>query len=229
MEINSQNNNILKGYNMLLYFGGSMTMFEPNEECIIDFWTKGILRTLPISSTNPNFIKAASQLRESCVDNKFCGKLMREDYLRLFGRNGIALAPPYESIYNNKSAQYSHDQHGSVTEFYKAYGWESKFKGKINDDHLGVELLFLTLLIEKYIALDDEACRGEMKNEIHRFIDRHILSWIAEWNVQVQEHANTVGFKGIGTLILACIEDISSIFGQKKTMNISTGYLKNLD
>lgn len=227
MELNSQHNNILKGYNMLLYFAGSMIMYEPNEECITDFWTKGILKTLPVSSTNPNFIKAAAQLRDSCIDKIFCGKMMHEDYLRLFAGDEQALAPAYESLYNIKSHISTDLPAASVSEFYKAYGWESKFKGKINDDHLGVELLFLTQLIDKFIVLDDEACRGEMKNEIHRFINHHILSWIPEWNRKIQVKSNTLCFKGIGTLILACTEDIFSIFDQRQPINISTNYLKN--
>jgi hypothetical protein len=38
---------ILKGYNMLLYFAGSMIMYEPVEECVADFWSNGMLSTLP--------------------------------------------------------------------------------------------------------------------------------------------------------------------------------------
>ena len=45
---------------MLFYFAGSMIMHEPSEECIVDFWEKGILKNLPVSSSNPNFVKAAS-------------------------------------------------------------------------------------------------------------------------------------------------------------------------
>lgn len=209
MEINSQNN-VLKGYNMLLYFAGSMIMFEPNEECITDFWTKGILKSLPVSSANPVFLTAASQLRESCLDSNFSGKMMHEDYLRLFAWDS-ALAPAFESLYKNHTPSSGKHNSESVTDFYSAYGWESKFKDKINDDHLGVELLFLTLMIEKYIEFDDEACRTEMKNEIKRFINKHILSWIPEWNKDVQAHSKTLSFKGVGTLILACSEDIISV------------------
>ena len=35
MDNKSQNHNILKGYNMLFYFAGSMIMYEPSEECIV--------------------------------------------------------------------------------------------------------------------------------------------------------------------------------------------------
>ena len=227
MDITGQQHNILKGYNMLLYFAGSMIMYTPSEECVTDFWTKGVLKNLPVSSTNPNFIKAASQLRESCIDNKICGKLLRDDYLRLFAGEEMTLAPVYESRYLNSRYLSDSLQPASVSEFYKSYGWESKFKGKINDDHLGVELLFLTLLIDKYLVLDDDACRNEMKNEIQRFIKLHILSWIPEWNIKVQANANTLCFKGIGTLILACAEDITSILDQKLSADLSTACLKN--
>jgi TorA maturation chaperone TorD len=226
MDINHQEHSILKGYNMLLYFAGSMIMYEPSEECVTDFWTNGILKNLPVSSSNPNFIKAASQLRESCLDKNICGKMLHEDYLRLFSINDSTLAPANESFYSRNN-QGEGNVEAEVSEFYKSYGWVSKFKGKIQDDHLSVELLFLTLLIDKYLVLDDNACRGEMKKEIRRFIDQHILSWIQEWNMLVQVYSNTLCFKGIGTLILACAQDIFSILGQKQTDDITNGHLKN--
>jgi TorA maturation chaperone TorD len=226
MDTRNQNN-VLKGYNMLLYFAGSMIMFEPNEECITDFWTKGILKNLPVSSTNPTYIKAASQLRESCLESNFSPKSMREDYNRLFGSKNSSLAPAYESYYRNHKPA---GQKGSetVTEFYRSYGWESRFKGKVSDDHIGVELLFLTLMIEKYLKFDDEVCRREMKNEIKRFINSHILSWIPEWVKDVQVHSRTLSFKGVGTLILACSEDILSVFSQEEK-NVTADKVKNLD
>lgn len=225
-DTNAQKHNILKGYNMLLYFAGSMIMYEPSEECITDFWTKGVLKNLPVSSSNPNFIKAASQLRESCIDKKVCGQTLLEDYTRLFSMNDSSLAPVNETFYT-KHRYIAGNLENNVTEFYRSYGWVSKFKGKIEDDHLGVELLFLTLMIDKYQLLDDDACRREMEKEIQRFIDVHILSWIPEWNRLVQDNSNTLCFKGIATLILACSEDIFSILGQNQVVNTSTTYLKN--
>jgi len=227
MDSKSQDNNMLKGYNMLLYFAGSMIMHEPSEECIVDFWEKGILKNLPISSSNPNFIKAAYQLRESFADKTQFGKLLHEDYLRLFDKQVPALAPAYESQYSREIRDNSGFHSSDVTEFYNSYGWKSKFNGRIDDDHLGIELLFLTLLIDKYLSMDDDACQGEMSKEIRRFIIYHILSWVPEWNRKIQVHANTLSFKGIGNLILACTEDIFNFFGQKSTTSISTDFLKN--
>ena len=202
-------------------------MSEPSEECIVDFWENGILKKLPVSSSNPNFIKAASQLKDSCVDKTICVKILREDFIRLFAREELPLAPAFESLYQNAGQHFSSQNSTSVTEFYNSYRWESKFKGKIENDHLGIELLFLTFLIDNYLALDDEACRGEMRKDIRRFIDQYILSWIPEWNRKVQAHSNTLCFKGIGTLILACSEDVFSLFDQNSSGTNAIDNLKN--
>ena len=211
---NAEFNNILKGYNMLLYFAGTMIMFDPSQECIHDFWSKGILKNLPVSSHNPRFIKAASQLRESTGEDKSSISMMKEDYMNLFTRTNNPLAPPLESAYKRVAHLKIHKDTSDISEFYKSYGWESKFKGRIPDDHLGVVLLFLTLMIEKYLEIDDEICKPEMGNEIRRFIDEHIILWVPAWNKQLQQYANTTGYKGIGTLILACAEDLYNIMGE---------------
>jgi putative dimethyl sulfoxide reductase chaperone len=222
MDIRDQNHNILKGYNLLLYFAGSMIMYEPNEECIVDFWQQGILMKLPVSSSNPNFAKAASQLRDSCIDRSLCLNRLREDYNRLFADREVPLAPAFESLYKHYSGQGQ-----NVSDFYDSYGWISKYKGKIKDDHLGIELLFLTLLVEKYLVLDDQACVAEMRNEIRRFIDQHIFSWIRFWNAKMQEYSNTVCYKGIATLIFACVEDIYSLCDETQVTFLRSEYLKN--
>ncbi|GEM_PF-264226 len=226
-DTRNQQYNILKGYNMLLYFAGTMIMYEPEEECIVDFWREGILKKLPVSSSNPNFIKAASQLRESCTDKASDTGAMSQDYQRLFKREILPLAPHFESSYSSDSSHNVNHKRSPVGEFYDSYGWKHRSRHEKKDDHLGVELLFLTTLVEKYLVLDDEACRSEMKNEINRFIDHHILSWIPEWNRRVQEHSLTISYKGVASLIIACVEDIKSILSNRTDMMGNSWYLRN--
>jgi TorA maturation chaperone TorD len=211
MKSGIEEHNILKAYNMLLYFAGTMLMYEPNHECIRDFWNEGILKTLPVSSKNPRFVKAASQLRNSISNDDSTFLMMKEDYISLFNGSGSSFAPPYESVYRSKDNLMFDIQTTEVRDFYRSYGWESNLENKIPDDHLGIELLFLTLMIEKYLDLDDKVCHVEMKSEIIRFIDQHILSWVPLWNEHIQTYANTLSYKGIGTLIHACVEDMSGI------------------
>jgi TorA maturation chaperone TorD len=199
----SENNNLLKGYNMLLYFAGSMIINEPSEECISDFWSEGSLKKLPVKSDNPRFLQASLLLRESesCRDS-FRNNLSR-DHKLLFSMKSLSLAPPNESSY--------HTPHDKVTEFYDSYGWNYRALNDMEDDHIGTELLFLTKMIDKYLQLDDAPCRSAMKSEIRRYIDGHLLSWIPAWNFNIQENAITKSYKGIGNLIHACTEDIYGI------------------
>lgn len=209
-----EHNSVLKAYNMLLYFAGSMIMYEPVEECVIDFWSKGILKTLPVKSSNPRFIEAASLLRNSCSDRSVCRKMLQDDYNRLFTGSGLPLAAPLKSNYIDR--QLSGSMSEKVSDFYNSYGWKKRSGYNIPDDNLGIELLFLTLLNDKYSLMDDEVSRGEMRNEIRRFIKLHILSWLPEWNDRMQEYAGTLCYKGIATLIYACCEDIYDLLDNSK-------------
>ena len=227
MDIENQSHNILKGYNMLLYFAGSMIMNEPTEECVIDFWHNGILMKLPVSSSNPNFTKASSQLRDSCSDPAVCSEILLEDFSRLFSLQGVPLAPAYESLYSSAKNLRNGDDTSFVTEFYNSYGWTSRFSSKIDDDHLGIELLFLSVMIDKYLLMDDEFCLVEMRNEIRRFINKHLLSWISYWNDKMQQHSKTLCYKGVATLIYACVEDIFAILGNNPSILPKSHNLKN--
>ncbi len=228
MEVNRDRemNSLLKGYNMLLYFAGSMIMYEPTEECVVDFWSAGILKKLPVASRNPRFIEAASQLRNSCKDKTLCKQMLQHDFRRLFSDPEFALAVPVKSVWDNKSGTGS-GQAGEVSEFYNSYGWKPRAGRNLADDHLGTEILFLTLLIDKFISFDDDACRNEMKNEIQKFIERHLFSWVPEWNNVVMEYADTTCYKGISTLILACTEDIYTMLDPDNDIFFRQNWLKN--
>ena len=210
MKIDYIHVNLLKGYNMLLYFSGGMILNEPTEECVIDFWTTGRLGQLPVTSSNPRFIRAAELLKSSCSDKTQCKNKLSEDYFRLFEVNATPLAPAFESVYL-KAEELPERDETNESEFYNTYGWESTVRGKVSDDNLGIELLFLTYLIDRYLNLDDDPCRREMRKEIRRFIKDHLLSWIPKWNEDVQEHSRTLCYKGIGNLIYACVEDLDGL------------------
>ncbi len=217
-------NSILKGYNLLLYFAGSMIMYEPTEECVTDFWSKGILKNLPVSSNNPRFVEAASQLRFSCENPSICQPMLHDDYDRLFSDKGIMLAPPVKSFYMDESKTELTGQE-TISDFYNRYGWRFRSKYNMPDDHLGIELIFLTLLTDKLAGFEDESCAGEMMKSIRRFIFDHIILWLPEWNRLVQKNAETLCYKGIANMIFAVCEDVYNILDVSET---ETGFKKVL-
>lgn len=210
-EQGKEDPNVLKGYMMMLYFSGTMIMFDPSRECIYDFWTKGILKALPVKSSNPEFIKAASILRESTCNTLNKQSLMQEDFRRLFGNAEKQLAPPFESWYRNmKGAEERRKLTDELIAIYDKYKWESSFRGRVPEDHLGVELLFLTYIAEKYAASGGYE-KTERGYEMIKFIDNHLLSWLPAWKEDVGRYAITHGYKGIASLLTASVEDIKSM------------------
>jgi TorA maturation chaperone TorD len=211
--IDSSQKNLLKGYNMLLYFSGSLIMYEPSEECVMDFFSDGLLKKLPITSSNPRFIYAAALLRESCTSRDTCRTELIRDHRRLFASDGMRLAIPLESEYTGTHK--SSDPVKPVSEFFDSYGWKPRPGENVPDDHLGIELLFLTKLIDKYLQLDDKPCCREMRKEIQRFISQHLINWIGIWNKKVQENSISIYYKGVGNLVFACAEDLQGIFSDQ--------------
>ncbi len=209
-NITADHINLLKGYNMMLYFAGSMIMSEPTEECVIDFWAKGNLKMLPVSSMNPRFIEAAGLLRDSCENKKICREMLRKDYNRLFAQSGLPLAPAYASVYlNNKNNNGSVEE--EIEKYYNSFGWEYKSDIKIAHDHLGIELLFLTKMVNNYLSAEDDRAINNIRLAIRQFIDLWLLSWIPKWNDDINSQAKTLCYKGIAALIFACTEDIRNI------------------
>lgn len=150
-----------------------------------------------------------------------------EDYQRLFSNPRFAVAVPLKSLWAPEDAVEGTSKDDEPGSFYESYGWKPKLRNRLPDDHLGIEILFLTLLTDKLTSFDDEACRSEMKKEIRKFIKDHMFSWVPQWNSVVQEFAGSMCYRGISTLILACAEDIYALLDTENDLYFSLNNLKN--
>ena len=204
----SQNGDILKGYSMLLYFAGSFILNEPSDSCIRDLASQDIFRKMPVSSKNPGFMMACSFLNSINSDSAPEFDEILADHLRLFGGGGETLAPPYESVYRSPDHLMNQESAMEVRHIYRTYGWQSSLRGIVPDDHLGIELQFLNLLLEKYSEIEDGVCHKEISSDIKKFIGNHLKPWINDWNRDVQSHAVSSFYKGIGYLVASSVQDI---------------------
>lgn len=211
IKYDGSNDDILKGYSMLLYFSGSFILNQPQESCISELASSNIFRKMPLESSNPNFLLAASYLKKIDKHSLVNYEKILDDHLKLFGGMGSPKAPPYESVYMSDEHLMYQKQTTEVKRIYETYGWRSSLNGKVPEDHLGIELQFLNLLLEKYHEIDDSICHNELSKDINKFIDIHLITWIHQWNRNIQQHAASDFYKGIGYLVVACIEDVKTI------------------
>jgi len=220
--LNEIENNFFAAYGMMLSFAGSFILYEPHTGCISDLIEMDLLKKLPIESDNPKFIKAASYLREIDPSHPMDYDKIINDHLELFGGKGKAKATPYSSVYMSSDHIMNDTLSIQVRKIYNAYGWKSQLEGKVPDDHLGIELQFINLLLSKYPELEDGVCKNEISKDLIKFIYNYINPWINKWNRCVQDNAESNFYKGIAYLTVACIEDIySTLTGKNRDIYLS--------
>ena len=211
IEFDDQNNDLLKGYSMLLSFSGSFILNQPQQSCINDLAVSNIFRNLPVKSDNPSFILASSFLNNINSDKSVDYSQIQKDHVTLFASSDQSKAPPCESVYSLAGHLPLEEQTLQVRRIYETYGWKSAYNGTVPDDHIGIELQFLILLLDKLHELDDSVCRVELTKDLRKFISEHMIKWVPQWNRDLQKNARSNFYKGIGYLIAGCLQDLLAI------------------
>jgi TorA maturation chaperone TorD len=140
---------------------------------------------------------------------------MQADYTRLFVGVGKVLVPPYESVYFNQDRLVFQERTLEVRAWYKRFGLEAERKNHEPDDHIGLELLFLSHLASLGIhALEEEdhVQFNELLDAQREFLSEHLLRWGPVWAKLVKKHTATDFYRGIAHLthgsLLAIAEEL---------------------
>ncbi len=114
------------------------------------------------------------------------------DFPNLFLRPDLHLSP-HESLYNYPlgetpglwgRAAYE------VQEFYRSAGLVIDEESEVIPDHLGLELLFMSYLVE-----------NDLVGQQRKFMDEHLLRWVPEYCDEVEKHAATTFYKEVAILL----------------------------
>ncbi|MBL6983284.1 MAG: molecular chaperone TorD family protein [Anaerolineales bacterium] len=127
----------------------------------------------------------------------------RSDYTSLFVGVGEVLAPPWESVYFSEERLVFQEQTLQVREWYRRFGVEPEKLHKEPDDHIGLELTFVSYLSKLALqALEDqdEEKYEKLLDAQRQFISKHLLRWGTQWCNLVGEHARTDFYKGLAFL-----------------------------
>lgn len=133
---------------------------------------------------------------------------LNRDYARLFLglREGTGLPPPYESLH--REGRLFGQSTEAVMEHFRRNGISLADDGVGPEDHLGLELKFLSLLClrESQAWRDADAEQGRDCLEAEQaFIARHLGSWVPDYCRQVEAEAHTAFYRGVAGLTAAAI------------------------
>jgi TorA maturation chaperone TorD len=143
---------------------------------------------------------------------------LKADYTRLFIGLGTVLAPPWESVHLSREKLLFQEQTLEVRQWYHRFGLVTEKLNKEPDDHIGLELSFLSYLSSlclKAMAENDAARLEQILQAKRQFISEHTLKWAPGWCEQVEENASTDFYSGLAKLIRGTLFSLADALGAK--------------
>jgi putative dimethyl sulfoxide reductase chaperone len=137
------------------------------------------------------------------------------DHRRLFFGPEVMLACPYESVYLNEEHLTFGSQTLAVRDWYRRYGMQAPAEGREPDDHIGLELAFVSHLCLR--ALDagergDDDSLAEQGRALGRFLSEHLLLWADDCLDHVLANARTQFYQGVGLLTRSTLRGLERDF-----------------
>ncbi len=108
------------------------------------------------------------------------------EFTRLFIGPYKLPCPPWESVYTSGRRLMMQEAYDEVQDFYQDVGLEIR-NPEINADHIGAELNFLAVLYGKMNG--DPEKRLYYMDIAKRFLDEHLMSWIPQFTLDMEEAA----------------------------------------
>jgi len=120
---------------------------------------------------------------------------IREDFESLMRQ-----LPPYESLHNNYTTAL--EKRDNVHNFYLKVGLLTDEDLGLPPDHIGVEMIFMSYLIER-----------DLIDEQRGFLEKHLLNWAPRYLDMVALYARTKFYKDIAEIIKGfLISDYEGLF-----------------
>ena len=148
--------------------------------------------------------RARNTFIEECknTDSSILIETAREDYIRLLVGIGDPLAAPWESVYQSSERSIFQASTLDVRRWYHAYGLQCDLEYREPDDHIGLILEFICLVIRNQIQSAMPEVDTDKSDCLSSFIQEHFLSWVEVWNTCIQQNARTSYYKALSWEII---------------------------
>ena len=199
-------------FSMACSFLSGIFLDPPTEAFLLALRDKNLIDEWLVRPHNPASKRGINLCRKTL--NKNIGlqaKALAEDFTRLFFGPGTALAPPYESMYVGKEKILFDTSTLEVRDFYRKLGFGIKALNQMPDDHIGLELAFLSRLC----GLSGTARRDDqnMAHSIACFLNDHTLRWGDRFADLVEKHALSDFYRGAAFLLKGTLEALAEFIG----------------
>ena len=148
-------------------------------------------------------VQPTAEVLEACLALfPECGPVdvqaVEQDYLRLFVGLGTPLAPPWESAWANDARLLFQRETLDVRYWYRSAGLQLVRLHHDPDDHIGLELEFVGLLLE----------RGDAQTAA-AFTREHPLAWVDRWVDAVKANPCCGFYAAVAAAALALFQEVT--------------------
>jgi len=140
---------------------------------------------------------------------------LKVDYTQLFIGVEKVLAPSWESVYFNEDRLVFQEQTLQVRNWYRCFGLEPEKIHKEPDDHIGLQMSFVSYLAKLALQALEEQEQEKFEGLLdaqHQFLSEHLLKWGPYWCNLVSEHAQTDFYKGLALLTRGALLTLAKQF-----------------
>lgn len=190
----------------------SRLFLEPVDESLITALRDGpVLGDWPLSADEET-VRGLDWLRVGAAISR---DELVVDHRDLFEGPDHVLACPYESVYLSDEHLTFEQETRNVRGFYQRFGLQAPSLGTEPDDHIGLELSFISHLcvlgLDAIEAADADAETAIIAS-VGDFLEQHLLRWVDDCLDQVIQNATTDFYQGLGYLTRATVRQLQATF-----------------
>ncbi len=216
--------NLLTAEKLVLSLFGKILFEFPEKSWLETLAKEGVFEAIPFGEEQKDvqagmeLLTAWNKAHEGGLSEEAFEDI-RDDYTRLFIGPGKVLAPPWESMYFTKERSIFREETLQVREWYRRFGLESVKLHHEPDDHIGLELAFVSHLAEQALTALDAGDEEQFNKLIAAQIDfmtGHTFQWAAGWAALVLEHTRTDFFKGVALIVKGVMVELHDILVEEE-------------
>jgi TorA maturation chaperone TorD len=166
----------------------SMYLCKPSRETI-ENWRRALAENASIFLAD--LTKAISDI-DAASEKEMEGLLW--DFTRLFIGPYKLPCPPWESVYTSPKRLMMQDAADQVRKIYGEAGLTIN-SADVMPDHIGAELNFLALLLQRTYSGTDK--KDEYRRMTEEFLDEHLLKWAPDFTRDMEDAAETPFYKAL--------------------------------
>jgi TorA maturation chaperone TorD len=176
---------------------GSMYLCKPDRETL-DSWRALLSEAVPDILSD---LKDALEKIDMASDSELEDLLW--EYTRLFIGPYKLPCPPWESVYTSPKRLMMQEAYDEVRDYYNKAGLTVNNQG-IMADHLGAELNFLAVVLQK--AHSDPKKEQYYRDLIEGFLDEHVIKWIPQFARDMEDAADLLFYKTLARVTRSMID-----------------------